>query len=151
MPESRVIDPARLRASVLHALRGLSLRSELDGQHALRHGDFQVEDDPLGQGQLSVRVGDLTVLVDRDDCVVPEVAALVGWRSCSTSVGRVPTWTPGAQPLAVPQGEIHAYRLGEQKTACGLALEPLHRWDDRPFTDGLLHRCSACLDRIASD
>ncbi len=151
MRESRAIDPARVRAGVLEALHHLPLRSELDGRHALRHGDFEIEDDPVDHGQLRVRVGELTVLVDRDDCMVADVAALVGWLSCSASVGQVPSWNPGVEPTPVPQGEIHAYRLGEHTTACGLSLEKLHLWDDRPFTDGLLNRCSACLDRIASD
>ena len=150
MSESNVIDPARLRASVIDALHHMPLRTELDGLDSLRRGDLVIEDDSLGNGQLSIRVGDLTVVVDRADCVMPEVAAFVGWLACSTSVGRVPSWAPGAEPLSVPQGEIHAYRLGEDTTACGLPLEPLHRWGDRPFSDGLLHRCNRCLDQLAT-
>ena len=148
--ETRAIDPARLRASVLDELHRLPLRAELDGREAVRRGDIEIEDDSLGNGQLSIRVGDVTVVLDRDDCVAPEIAALVGWRACSTSVGEVPSWTPDAAPTSVPQGEIHAYQLGGETTACGLPLAPLHPWEDRPFTDGLLHRCHDCLDRIAA-
>lgn len=52
-----------------------------------------------------------------------------------------------AEPIAVPQGQQHAYRPGDLLTACGTRLTALHPWDDWPFNDGLLNRCAECVER----
>jgi hypothetical protein len=78
------------------------------------------------------------------------------WFTASSKVGYLEA--PGRRRrrkdqelLAVPQGQQHAYRPGDLLAACGTRLTALHRWDDRPFTDGLLNRCPDCVQRIRQD
>jgi hypothetical protein len=57
---------------------------------------------------------------------------------------------PGSGPTPVPAGKLHAIRLGSITTACGIALEAVHRWREvewspQPGRDW----CRACRTQTA--
>lgn len=110
----------------------------------IRHNrtKYRTEDD-----RLVIQVGDVSIIeIDTAD-----------WAAASTGVGSVEVPGPrlrssrSARSLPVPQGQIHAYEVGDNVTACGEPLDELHAWDDQPFSDRLLNRCEACISRIRAD
>jgi len=77
------------------------------------------------------------------------------WRIASTRISSTAaTATQTGQlispPRRVPGGVLHAYRSGEDHTACGELLAPLKRWPAKRFrTGGVIRvRCRACLDAV---
>ena len=77
------------------------------------------------------------------------------WRTASTGVSVIePARRRGlgrrARPTTAPKGDKHAYRPGEETTACGIPVADLHAWEQERFGDGLLNRCPECLRRTRS-
>jgi len=58
-----------------------------------------------------------------------------------------------APPRRKPGGKLHAYRPGDDRTACGELLAPLRRWPARRFGRGGLarNRCAACVAAVRND
>lgn len=78
------------------------------------------------------------------------------WRTASTRISSTAARTAphtgqiiGTQRRA-PAGTLHAYRAGDERTACGEALSTLKRWPAKRFGWGTLarQRCRACLDVV---
>jgi hypothetical protein len=61
------LDPERTRNEVLDALHDMPLSLELEALHAVERGEVDLEDRPIDD-ELVVRVGDITVTVDRHRC-----------------------------------------------------------------------------------
>ncbi len=98
-------------------------------------------------GRLVIQVDEVTIIeTDTSD-----------WAAASTGVGSIESTEPRLRlrptppGLPVPQGQIHAYELGDDITACGVPLDDLHAWDDQPFSDRLMNRCEVCIARIRAD
>lgn len=70
-----------------------------------------------------------------------ESVCMSEWRTAST--GRRPD-----PPNEEPDGDVHAYREGSDTTACGISLDGLERWDDRPFRL-LAEHCRRCSEQVA--
>lgn len=68
MSHTTRFDPDLLRARVLAALHQLSVPTELEALHAIDRGDLDIEERPA-EDALLVRIGDLTVVVERSACV----------------------------------------------------------------------------------
>lgn len=68
MPRTKRFDPDLLRANVLAALHELSAPTELEALHAIDRGEIDIEERP-SDDELLVRIGDLTVVVERSACV----------------------------------------------------------------------------------
>lgn len=63
------LDPERIRTCVLDALRHLEPSDrQLEALAAISRGEVDIEDDPV-VGQIVVQIGDLSVVVDRSECV----------------------------------------------------------------------------------
>lgn len=71
MHDPNRIDPDRVRSKVLEALHELPGGAELEALHAVDRGDLHIE---LGSfsNELIVHIGDLTITVDRADCLADE-------------------------------------------------------------------------------
>lgn len=68
MPHTTRFDPDLLRDRVLAALHELSAPTELEALHAIDRGEIDIEERPT-EDALLVRIGDLTVVVERSACV----------------------------------------------------------------------------------
>ena len=69
MSHSGQLDPERIRTRVLDALRDLAPSDrQLEALAAISRGEVDIEDDPV-VGEILVQIGDLTVVVARDQCV----------------------------------------------------------------------------------
>lgn len=80
------------------------------------------------------------------------------WRTASTRTSSVEaTRTRTGQVISTPhrrpEGTLHAYRAGADRTACGQPLATLKRWPAKRFGPGTLarHRCPRCLDVVRSE
>jgi hypothetical protein len=62
------LDPDRTRNEVLEALHDMPSPLELEALHAVERGEVDLEDRPIDD-ELVVRVGEITVTVDRHRCV----------------------------------------------------------------------------------
>ncbi len=70
MPRTTRFDPDLLRAHVLAALHELSVPTELEALHAIDRGEIDIEERPTDD-ELLVRIGEVTVVVERSACVAP--------------------------------------------------------------------------------
>ncbi len=68
MPHTTRFDPELLRTNVLEALHQLSVPTELEALHAIDRGEIDIEERPADD-ELLVRIGELTVVVERSACV----------------------------------------------------------------------------------
>ena len=66
--ESSPIDPDLVRTNVLEALRAHPTERQMQALAAVQRGEVDIEDRPL-LGEIAVQIGDLTVVVDRDQCL----------------------------------------------------------------------------------
>jgi hypothetical protein len=74
------------------------------------------------------------------------------WRTASTRISSTAARTLRnggrllSPPRRIPGGMLHAYRTGDDHTACGELLAPLKRWPAKRFGRGGLarQRCRAC-------
>ena len=74
------------------------------------------------------------------------------WRTASTRISSsaataMHTGRIISPPRRVPGGTLHAYRAGDERTACGELLATLKRWPAKRFRRGTLarQRCRECL------
>jgi len=74
------------------------------------------------------------------------------WRTASTRIAATAARSMRggrivSPPRRKPGGVLHAYRPGDDRTACGELLSPLRRWPARRFGRGGLarNRCAACV------
>ena len=68
MPRTTRFDPDLLRDRVLAALHELSVPTELEALHAIDRGEIDIEERPADDA-LIVRIGAVTVVVERSACV----------------------------------------------------------------------------------
>lgn len=56
-------------------------------------------------------------------------------------------------PRRTPGGTLHAYRSGDDHTACGALLSPMKRWPAKRFGRGTLarQRCRDCEAVVRAD
>lgn len=56
-------------------------------------------------------------------------------------------------PRRTPGGTLHAYRSGDDRTACGERLSPMKRWPAKRFGRGAQarQRCRACEAAVRDD
>lgn len=72
MSHSGQLDPERIRTRVLDALRDLQPSDrQLEALAAISRGEVDIEDNPV-VGEILVQIGDLSVIVDRSECLSPE-------------------------------------------------------------------------------
>jgi len=80
------------------------------------------------------------------------------WRTASTRISSTAARTVAqtgqivGTPRRTPGGTLHAYRAGDERTACGVPIVTLKRWPAKRFRWGTLarQRCRACLDVVRS-
>lgn len=77
------------------------------------------------------------------------------WRTASTRISSTAgtatrTGRFISPPRRIPGGRLHAYRAGDDRTACGELLAPLKRWPAKRFRRGTMarQRCRACVDVV---
>ena len=78
------------------------------------------------------------------------------WRTASTRISSTAARSMRAggriisPPRRIPGGRLHAYRPGDDHTACGELLAPLKRWPAKRFRRSTLarERCRGCLDAV---
>jgi hypothetical protein len=76
------------------------------------------------------------------------------WRTASTRISSTAatetrTGRIISPPRRVPGGTLHAYRSGDDRTACGELLAPLKRWPAKRFGRGGMAR-ERCRDCVAA-
>jgi len=77
------------------------------------------------------------------------------WRTASTRISSTAatamhTGRIISPPRRIPGGMLHAYRSGDDHTACGELLAPLKRWPAKRFGRGGMarERCRRCVAAI---
>ena len=67
-------------------------------------------------------------------------------RISSTAANRMRSGRVISPPRRIPGGTLHAYRSGDDHTACGELLAPMKRWPAKRFGRGTLARarCRRC-------
>lgn len=71
MDERERLDPDLIRARIRDAIQGLEPDTQLDALQAVQRGEVDFSIGPTDR-EIWVQIGDLTVILDMDDCVPPD-------------------------------------------------------------------------------